>query len=105
MRSAARQALGYAAEAPGPLPPALYRLLDPNLSVDLPPAHKVRLLQHTFICLPALACALHSAAAHLVCIARLLHVEWVSVCACAPRQAARGLQASQLLYWEVGAVT
>lgn len=37
-----RQVLGYAPEAPGPLPPALYRLLDPNLSVDLPPAHKVQ---------------------------------------------------------------
>ena len=36
-----RQVLGYAPEAPGPLPPVLYRLLDPNLSVDLPPAHKV----------------------------------------------------------------
>ena len=33
--------LGYAPEAHGPLPAALYRLLDPNLSVDLPPAHKV----------------------------------------------------------------
>ncbi|KAK9827398.1 hypothetical protein WJX81_006751 [Elliptochloris bilobata] len=35
------EVLGYAPEASGPLPPALYRLLDPANSVDLPPAHKV----------------------------------------------------------------